>query len=124
MRVLHIIAGAATGGAETFAQDAVAALAERGIAAARDRPAASRSRLPATRRPALVFRRSGLPRWTGCGVARCARGRRRFGADIVHAWMARAASFVPRRNAMPGARLVRWLLRPEILPPGRLSWLV
>ena len=31
MRVLHVVAGAATGGAETFSLDAIIALAERGI---------------------------------------------------------------------------------------------
>src|SRR5213082_540339 len=31
MRVLHVVAGAATGGAETFSLDAITALAERGI---------------------------------------------------------------------------------------------
>src|SRR5438045_9258048 len=31
MRVLHVVAGAPTGGAETFSLDAITALAERGI---------------------------------------------------------------------------------------------
>src|SRR3954453_14177670 len=31
MKILHVIAGAATGGAETFCLDAITALAERGI---------------------------------------------------------------------------------------------
>ena len=32
MRILHVIAGAEIGGAETFAVDAITALAERGVA--------------------------------------------------------------------------------------------
>jgi glycosyltransferase involved in cell wall biosynthesis len=94
MRVLHIIAGAATGGAETFAQDAVSALAERGIeqhVIGRPHPIA------AARYEAAGV---GFSPFGFTAFDRLRRGTLRtraasFGADIVHAWMARAASFVP-----------------------------
>lgn len=102
MRILHVVAGASTGGAETFSQDAILGLAERGIeqqVICRPHP------IPLDR-----FSKAGIPvdtmafslvdRLLG-GRRRIARTARQFNADIIHAWMARAASFVPRSVECP-----------------------
>jgi glycosyltransferase involved in cell wall biosynthesis len=100
MRLLHVIAGAEVGGAETFAQDAVAGLAARGVTqmvVCRPWP-----------RALARYRALGIevaPMRFGWRDRALGRGRRiralarRFGADLAHAWMARAASFVP--DGMP-----------------------
>ncbi|MBN8890353.1 MAG: glycosyltransferase [Rhodospirillales bacterium] len=106
MKVLHVIAGAEVGGAETFAQDAILSLHERGVAQTvltRPWPAAL-ARYAAAGVDARPF-----------GFSRVDRALRRgrpiraaataLGADLVHAWMQRAASFVPA--AMP-APVVGW----------------
>jgi glycosyltransferase involved in cell wall biosynthesis len=95
MRVLHVIAGAEIGGAETFAVDAITALAERDI------------------RQHVICRPFATPlaRYAEAGVgtttmqfsaldrifhrSMVAREAERFGADLVHAWMSRAGSFIP-----------------------------
>jgi len=101
MRVLHVIAGAEIGGAETFAVDAITALAERAIAQqVICRPFA----LPLQRYAAAgvgvtTMRFSALDRVLHHGIV--AREATRFGADLVHAWMSRAGSFVPAGLACP-----------------------
>ncbi len=93
MRVLHVIAGAATGGAETYCQDAIAALAERGVT----QHVVGRPHDMAMAR----YREAGAG-FSAFGFSATDRLRRGFlrtqaelfKADIVHAWMARAASFV------------------------------
>jgi len=105
VRVLHIIAGAATGGAETFSQDAMAALAERGVVqhvVGRPHPIAV-ARYEAAGVGFTPFRFSAFDR-LGCGMLRRAAGS--FRADIVHAWMARAARFVPAGMPCP---VLGWL---------------
>lgn len=102
MRVLHVIAGAETGGAETFAQDAIAALAQRGVAqrvigrphvlAAENYHAAHVGFVP--------FGFSHLDRWRG-GAGWIASQAASFHADLVHAWMGRAASFIPGGMDVP-----------------------
>jgi glycosyltransferase involved in cell wall biosynthesis len=102
MRLLHIIAGAEVGGAETFAQDAIEGLAARGVEQmVVCRPWA---------RAALRYQAAAIPSVAmQFGWADRALGRQRlvrsvaerFGADLVHAWMSRAASFVPARMPCP-----------------------
>jgi glycosyltransferase involved in cell wall biosynthesis len=96
MRILHVIAGAAVGGAETFAQDAILSLHGRGVT------------------QAVLTRpwEGALQRYAAAGVAAhgmgfsqvdraLRRGRRiaamasEMGADLVHAWMSRANAFIP-----------------------------
>ncbi|MEJ0048058.1 MAG: glycosyltransferase [Rhodospirillales bacterium] len=102
MRVLHVIAGAETGGAETFSQDVIAALAQRGVAQrVIGRPhALAAQRYQAARVAFVPFGFSHLDRWRG-GAAWIASQATAFGADVVHAWMGRAASFVPRDTSVP-----------------------
>jgi len=96
MRILHVIAGAAVGGAETFSQDAIVSLHERGVSQ-------------------VVLTRpweGALRRYDAAGVAahgmgfsnvdrvlrrgrRIAAVAREMKADLVHAWMSRANSFIP-----------------------------
>jgi glycosyltransferase involved in cell wall biosynthesis len=96
LRILHVVAGAPTGGAETFSTDAIVALAAEGVeqhVICRPHP------LPLQRykaagvavTPACFAK---LTRFTGA-PGRIRRLAREFKADAVHAWMGRAASFVP-----------------------------
>jgi len=98
MRILHIIAGAPTGGAETYAQDVIAALAERGIAQhviGRPHPIA-RARAEAA---GVAFTRFDFSLGDRLRRGALRRIAAQTGADLAHAWMARAADFIPR--AMP-----------------------
>jgi glycosyltransferase involved in cell wall biosynthesis len=100
MRVLHVIAGAEVGGAETFAQDAILSLHERGV-----------EQMVITRPwpgPLARYREAGVPVRTlnfslldralrrGRGIRAAAAA---MGADLVHAWMSRAGAFIP--DGMP-----------------------
>lgn len=112
MRILHIIAGAPTGGAETFAQDAIAALAERGQeqhVVCRPHPLALRS-FAAAGVPVTTMSFSPLSRHAGA-PRRIRRLADAWRADIVHAWMARAASFIPGGpfNGTFSCPVVGWL---------------
>ncbi len=95
MKLLHVIAGAPVGGAETFAQDAILSLAERGV-----------EQVVITRPYPLALRRyeaAGvrvIPRAFGLadrilGVPQIRREAKALGADLVHAWMSRAAQTLP-----------------------------
>ncbi|MDR3522535.1 MAG: glycosyltransferase [Acetobacteraceae bacterium] len=101
MRILHVIAGAEIGGAETFAVDAITALAERGVAQhviCRPFP------LPMQRYAAAgigttTLRFAAWDHLLHAGIV--AREARRFGADLVQAWMSRAGSFIPAHLPCP-----------------------
>lgn len=100
MKILHVIAGAEIGGAETFAQDAILALNERGV-----------EQLVFTRPWPRVMARygaAGVPMqaarfWRGDVTLRwrIRAAARAIKADLVHAWMQRAGSFVPRGMPCP-----------------------
>jgi len=107
MRVLHVVAGAATGGAETFSLDAITALAERGI---EQKVLCRPHRQPLARlaeasvpHETLAFRPAA--RLVG-GPAAIRRAATAWGADLVHAWMSRAASFVPAGMPCP---VIGWM---------------
>jgi glycosyltransferase involved in cell wall biosynthesis len=107
MRVLHVIAGAETGGAETFCLDAIAALAERGIeqkAVCRPHTQAI-ARLRESAVPYEPFSFRPAARFIG-GPAAIRREATVWRADLVHAWMSRAASFVPVPMPCP---VIGWL---------------
>ncbi len=101
LRVLHLIAGAEIGGAETFAVDAITSLAERGLA----QHVICRPFVPQLQRYAQAgvgVTTMGFSAWDHIrhhGLV--ARQARLFGADLVHAWMSRAGSFVPAGLACP-----------------------
>jgi len=99
MKLLHVIAGAPVGGAETFAQDAILALAEQGV----------RQRVITRPHPIALARYAAagvevIPRAFGLadrllGAPAIRREAQAMGADLVHAWMSRAAASIPA--AMP-----------------------
>jgi len=107
MRVLHVIAGAAVGGAETFCLDAITALAESGIEQkVLGRP--YKQNLARLREAGVAFepvsfrplsRLAGTPRFIRDTAAI-------WRADLAHAWMSRAASFVPADMPCP---VIGWL---------------
>jgi glycosyltransferase involved in cell wall biosynthesis len=102
MRILHLLAGAPTGGAETYALDAIESLAERGIAqsvVARPHPLLV-ERLGKINVPLTPASFSRLSRLFGASrkIAKIADS---FQADLMHAWMGRAASFVPEHRSCP-----------------------
>jgi len=102
MRLLHVIAGAEVGGAETFAQDTIEALAGRGVeqvVVCRPWPRAV-ARYAAAGIPVEPMR-FGWPDYLLGGRRRIRALARKFRADLVHAWMARAASFVPAGMPCP-----------------------
>ena len=107
MRVLHVVAGAPTGGAETFSLDAMTALAERGLAQTvlcRPYPRML-ERLDAVGVPYETLAFHPAQRLVGGppAIRRAATG---WGADLVHAWMSRAASFVPAQMPCP---VIGWM---------------
>jgi len=107
MKVLHVVAGAATGGAETFCLDTITALAERGIEQkVLGRP--HRQNLDRLRQLSIDFEPLSFAtttRLTGT-PAFIRRAARAWGADLVHAWMSRAATFVPADMPCP---VIGWM---------------
>lgn len=102
MRILHVVAGAPTGGAETFSQDAILALAERGVeqrVICRPHPIAL-TRFETAGIPVTRLNFSMLDRVLGA-KGRIRRIAEEYKPDLVHAWMARAASFIPRKMPAP-----------------------
>jgi glycosyltransferase involved in cell wall biosynthesis len=102
MRIMHVVAGGATGGAETFSRDAILALAELGVeqrVVCRPHPIAC-AHYAAAGIPIVPMTFSRLERLAG-GAARVRRQAEEFHPDLVHAWMGRAASFIPRRMSSP-----------------------
>lgn len=99
MRILHVIAGADHGGAETFFVDAVTALSEVGLSqTAVIRPNGARE---------VALRCAGIEvRTARFGWFRAATHRvidaaaRDFGPDIIQHWMGRAGSFAAPRAAV------------------------
>src|SRR5438046_5478086 len=107
VRVLHVVAGAATGGAETFSLDAITALAERGIEqmvlGRPHRQIVARLGEASVPYETLAFRPAA--RLVG-GPAAIRHAATAWGADLVHAWMSRAASFVPAGMPCP---VIGWM---------------
>ncbi len=101
MKLLHVIAGAPVGGAETFAQDAILSLAERGVEqVVITRPYPQVLARYAQAGVRVVPRDFGLgDRLLGLTIAR--REAQALGADLVHAWMSRAAQSLPARLPCP-----------------------
>lgn len=101
LKILHVIAGAKEGGAETFFADTVQALAERGVeqyAIARPHPVFLEAFAKAgVRHETAAF--SPWLRWWMGGRIRAAVLREK--PSLIHAWMARGASFVPMGLSVP-----------------------
>jgi glycosyltransferase involved in cell wall biosynthesis len=107
MRILHVVAGAATGGAETFSLDAITAMAERGIVqkvlCRPHRQAVARLGDASIPYETLSFTPAARLVGGPAAIRRAAIG---WGADLVHAWMSRAASFVPAAMPCP---VIGWM---------------
>jgi glycosyltransferase involved in cell wall biosynthesis len=103
-----MIAGAATGGAETFCLDAISAIRERGGIEQRVlcRPHAQAvARLGTASVPYQPLSFTPASRLIGASAA-IRREAAVWHADLVHAWMSRAASFVPAGMPCP---VIGWL---------------
>lgn len=101
-KILHIVAGAGRGGAETFSLDAILALHDNGLkqhVICRPHPHVVAA-LTARNIPFTPFGFGWFDRILG-GKRRIARGIETFQPDLVHAWMGRAASFVPFQTNIP-----------------------
>ncbi len=102
LKILHVIAGSAYGGAETFCLDAIVALHERGVRQhVICRPHARyMETLKSLNIPFETMKFNGVfDRLTGKARIRIAA--KNFAPDIVHAWMGRAASFIPKGMNAP-----------------------
>ena len=102
VRILHVIAGAPTGGAETFSADAILALAAQGVqqhVICRPHPIPL-GRFAEAGIPVTPLSFSQFTRFTGA-PGKIRRLAQEFNADAVHAWMGRAASFVPANMPCP-----------------------
>ena len=105
MRILHVMASRANGGAETYCGDMIASLHAAGLSqlAVLPRRALQHARLAAAGvvlAPEALDVRVG--HWRRRRLARIIDG---FGPDLVHCWMRRAASLVP---ALP-VPVIGWL---------------
>jgi glycosyltransferase involved in cell wall biosynthesis len=96
MRVLHVIAGAKEGGAESIMADAVIALADAGVPQHVVTRGHNRDRLALFARarvPVSIASFNRLWPWpTKTAIARAIDG---FKPDVIHYWMGRAGSFAP-----------------------------
>jgi len=102
IKILHIIAGARHGGAETFCLDAICALDDAGVKQhVICRPHKYYLEVLTSRN--ILFDTMSFNRldkiWTGPNLIR--KRIESFHPDVVHAWMGRAASFVPENTRVP-----------------------
>ncbi|MGE0044981.1 MAG: glycosyltransferase [Hyphomonadaceae bacterium] len=98
MRVLHVIAGAKEGGAETMMLDGAVALAEAGVESHAVIRAAHEGRIATLEQAGVgVTRASFDPLFRFTTDLALARAIRRFAPDLIHYWMGRAGSFAPAR---------------------------
>ena len=97
MKILHIVAGAGTGGAETFCLDAIKALHDAGIKQhVICRPHAHYINAFEERGITYQTMRFGFFEKFGIGQMFIKASVAGFKPDVVQAWMGRAASFVPK----------------------------
>lgn len=101
MKILHLIAGASHGGAETFAIDAILALQERGVEQlVLCRPHDNFLRpLSEAGIPCEILTFSRWKKWYERKIIR--RKIQSYAPDLVHCWMTRAAEFMPKGCGVP-----------------------
>ena len=101
MRILHLIAGAAHGGAETFAIDAILALKERGVEQfVLCRP--HDNFLRPLREAGILYETLTFSRWKKWWEREVIRRRiKTYAPDLVHCWMTRPAEFMPKGSGVP-----------------------
>ena len=101
MKILHIIAGASHGGAETFAIDAILALKERGVEQfVLCRP--HDNFLDPLRQSGIPYETLTFLRWKKWLERRVIDQKiKSYAPDLVHCWMSRAAEFMPKGGGVP-----------------------
>ncbi len=101
MRIVHLMAGGAHGGAETYCEETIIALHRAGV----DQQVITRpypDRLARLQQEGVSVHAARFGKWFDAATGRLARRVvEGFGTQVVHAWMSRAAAFVP-----PGDRPV------------------
>ncbi len=101
LKILHIVAGAPTGGAEQFSQDAMCALHERGVeqrVLCRPHP----NRVNAMTERAIAYTPLTFSRFKKRAEQKIIKEAiAEFKPDLVHCWMSRAASFMPAGTGVP-----------------------
>lgn len=98
MRVLHVMAGAKEGGAETMMLDGALALAEAGVSQSVVTRQDSPERLAALAAAGVPVRTASFNRlWRADTAARIRSAHDELQPDVVHYWMGRAGEFAPGR---------------------------
>lgn len=98
MRVLHVMAGADAGGAETMMLDGVLALAEAGVAQQVVTRAAP-DRVRAIREAGVPVEEARFDKfWRGPTKDAIRRGIAALKPDVIHYWMGRAGMFAPKAH--------------------------
>ena len=105
MRILHLIAGAAHGGAETFAIDTILALHERKVGGGVEQFVLCRGHdifLRPLRAAGIPFKIQAFMRWKKWYEQRVIRQQvASYNPDLIHCWMTRAAEFTPKGTGVP-----------------------
>lgn len=101
MRILHLVAGAPHGGAETFAIDAILALKEQGVEQfVMCRP--HDNFLDPLSQAGIPYEILTFSRWRKWWERERIRRRvKSYTPDLVHCWMARTAEFMPKGCGVP-----------------------
>ena len=101
MKILHLIAGARHGGAETFTIDTILALKEQRVEQSvicRPHDNFLRPLLKA----GIPFESLAFSRWKKWWEQRMIRRKiKSYAPDLVHCWMSRAAEFMPKGSGIP-----------------------
>lgn len=95
MRVLHVMAGADAGGAETMMLDGVLALADAGVEQ-RVVTRGAKARIDAIRAAGVQAEEASFNKlWRFSTQGKIDRAIREFSPDVIHYWMGRAGMFAP-----------------------------
>jgi hypothetical protein len=95
MKVLHVMAGADAGGAETMMLDGVLALADAGVEQ-RVLTRGEKNRIDAIRAAGVPVDEASFDKlWRFPTQSKIARAIKEFAPDVIHYWMGRAGMFAP-----------------------------
>ncbi len=98
MRVLHVMAGAKEGGAESIMIDAVVALAEAGVAQHAIVRGENTERLKTIQQAGVPYTIASFDKvWREPTKAAVRDAAETFKPDVIHYWMGRAGTFAPKR---------------------------
>ncbi len=101
MKILHIVAGAPTGGAETFSFDAIKALHDKGVGQfVICRP--YKHLTDAFDARGIKYKTISFNKWTKpFQQPTIKKAIAEFKPDLIHSWMSRASSFMPAQDSIP-----------------------